>query len=121
MHHDTFRKAYAIKSIDQLVRSMRKDLSSPSEPTAITRSSSSIFAFTGQEAQHLGMGRQHFETNTSFRQSILDFDRICVRQGLPSFKWLVTNFPLDELVPGPSESKLALVSIAVALASLWQS
>ena len=121
MHHDAFRKAYAVESMDQLVRSMRKDISSSSEPTAITRPSSSIFAFTGQGAQYLGMGRQLFETNTSFRQSILDFDRICVRQGLPSFKWLVTKLPSDESVPSPSESQLALVSIAVALAFLWQS
>ncbi|KAL9071452.1 MAG: hypothetical protein Q9161_004169 [Pseudevernia consocians] len=121
MHHDTFRKAYAVESMDQLVRSMRKDLSSPSEPTAITGSPPTIFAFTGQGAQYLGMGRQLFETNTSFRQSILDFDHICVRQGLPSFKWLVTSSTSDESVPSPSESQLAMVSIAVALASLWQS
>lgn len=121
MHHDAFHKAYAVESLDQLVQSMRNDLSNPSEPTAITSPSSSIFAFTGQGAQYLGMGRQLYETNTTFRQNILDFDRICVRQGLPSFKWLVTNHPSDESVPSPSESQLALVSIAVALASLWQS
>lgn len=121
MHHDAFRKAYAVESMDQLVRSMRTDLSSPSEPTAISKASSPIFAFTGQGAQYLGMGRQLFETNASFRQSILDFDRICVRQGLPSFKWLVTSNPSNKSISSPSESQLALVSIAVALASLWQS
>lgn len=121
MHHDTFRNAYAVESIDQLVRSMMTDLFSPSEPTAIARASSSIFAFTGQGAQYLGMGRQLFETNTTFRQNILDFDRICVRQGLPSFNWLVKSHPSDESVPSPTESQLALVSIAVAIASLWQS
>ncbi len=121
MHHDNFRKAYAVESIDQLVRLMKKDLSSSSEPAAINGSSPCIFAFTGQGAQYLGMGRQLFETNASFRQSILDFDLICIRQGLPSFKWLVKSSSSDESVPSPSESQLALVSIAVALASLWQS
>ena len=121
MHHDTFRRAYAVEDMDQLVRSMKKDLSSPSEPTALIGSSASVFVFTGQGAQYFGMGRRLFETNTSFRQSILDFDRICTSQGLPSFKWLVINPSMNESVPSPSESQLALVSIAVALASLWRS
>ena len=121
IHHDAFRKAYAVENMDQLISSMKKDLSSSSDPTAITGSSSTIFAFTGQGAQYLGMGRRLFETNASFRQSILDFDRICIRQSLPSFKWLVTSSSSDEMVPSPSESQLALVSIAVALATLWQS
>lgn len=120
MHHDGFRKAYAVESIDQLIRSIHSDLSSSSEPIAIPRSASYIFTFTGQGAQYLGMGRQLFETNTSFRQNILDLDRICTRQGLPSFKWLVTSSS-SESDPSPSESQLALVSIAVALAFLWQS
>ena len=121
MHHDAYRKAYAVENLDQLIRSMKKDLSDSPEPTATTESPSYIFAFTGQGAQYLGMGRQLFETNTSFRQHILDFDRICIRQGLPSFKHLISSSPSEESVPSPSESQLALVSIGVALASLWQS
>ena len=121
MHHDGFRKAYAVESMDQLVRSMKKDLTSSSEPSAISKPSPTVFAFTGQGAQYLGMGHHLFETNSSFRQSILDFDRICVSQGLPSFKWLVTGSSPHDSVPTPSESQLALVAIAVALASLWQS
>ena len=121
MHHDSFRKAYAVENMDELVSSMKKDLTNTKDPTAITGSSSQIFAFTGQGSQYLGMGRQLFESNASFRQSIEDFDRICMRQGLPSFKWLVTGSSPDKSVPSPSESQLALVSIAVALASLWKS
>ena len=120
MHHDAYRKAYAVKNLDQLIRSTKKDLFDSPEPAAAPESSY-IFAFTGQGAQYLGMGRQLFETNTSFRQHILDFDRICIRQGLPSFEYLISSSSSEEFAPRPSESQLALVSIGVALASLWQS
>ena len=121
MHHDAYRKAYAVQNIGQLIRSMKKDLSNSLEPAVVTGCPSIIFAFTGQGSQYLGMGRQLFETSTSFRQSILDFDSICVRQGLPSFQWCITDSASKGSVPSPSEFQLALVSISIALASLWQS
>lgn len=120
MHH-VIRKAYATESIDQLTQSMRKDLASSSEPTATTEVSSAVFLFTGQGSQYLGMGRQLFQTNSTFRKSIWDFDSICIRQGLPSFKWIITADASDSRLPSPGESQLALVSVALALASLWKS
>ena len=120
MHH-VIRKAYATESIDQLTQSMRKDLASSSEPTATTEVSSAVFLFTGQGSQYLGMGRQLFQTNSTFRKSIWDFDSICIQQGLPSFKWTITADASDDRLPSPSESQLALVSVALALASLWKS
>ena len=120
MHH-VIRKAYAVQSIDQLVQSMKKDISSSSEPGATTEHSSGIFLFTGQGSQYLGMGRQLYQTNRAFRKSISESDNICIRQSLPSFEWIVSAEPSEERVPSPSESQLALVAIALALASLWQS
>ena len=120
MHH-AIRKAYAVQSIEQLVQSMKKDVSNPSELGATTEHTSAIFLFTGQGSQYLGMGRQLFQTNTSFRKSISESDNICIGQGLPSFEWIVSAEPSEERVPTPSESQLALVAIALALASLWQS
>ena len=120
MHH-VVRKAYAAESLDSLTQSIKKDLANPSEPSPVTESPSAIFVFTGQGAQYLGMGKQLFETNTAFRKSIIDFDSICLRQGLPSFKWIINQASSEKKTPSPSESQLALVSIAMALASLWKS
>ena len=120
MHH-AIRKAYAVQSIEQLVQSMKKDVSNSSELGATIEHSPAIFLFTGQGSQYLGMGRQLFQTNTTFRKSISDSDNICIRQSLPSFEWIVSAEPSEERVPTPSESQLALVAIALALSSVWQS
>ena len=120
MHH-VIRKAYATESMDQLAQLIRKDIASSSEQSATTEISSAVFLFTGQGSQYLGMGRQLFQTNSTFRNSISDSDSICVQQGLPSFIWIITADSSDDRLPSPTESQLALVSVALALASLWKS
>ena len=117
--HYVFRKAYAVESLEQLVQSMKKDLASSLAPRSTTETSSAIFAFSGQGSQYMGMGRRLFETNSVFRKSIIDYDSICIRQGLPSFKSMLINDSSHKV--SPSQSQLALVSIAMALASLWKS
>ncbi|KAL8730110.1 MAG: hypothetical protein Q9166_004309 [cf. Caloplaca sp. 2 TL-2023] len=118
MHH-VFRKSYAVQSLQQLTQSMRRDLANAAASKPSSESRSAIFAFTGQGQQYMGMGRRLFETSSTFRKSILDCDNICVQQGLPSFKSLLTSEISDAV--GPRQSQLALVSIATALASLWKS
>lgn len=120
MHHG-LRRAYAVTGIDQLTQSMSKDTANSSSPGSAASAASVIFAFTGQGAQYVGMGQRLFETNTGFRRSILDFDSICIQQGLPSFKQVLINDSSNVRDVTPTQSQLALVSIAVALASLWQS
>ncbi|KAL9581498.1 MAG: hypothetical protein Q9212_003866 [Teloschistes hypoglaucus] len=118
MHH-MFRKAYAVESLDQLIEAMRSDLASASVPKPATETSSAIFVFTGQGQQYIGMGRRLLETSTAFRKTITDCNEICIRQGFPSFEGLLTSDSVDKM--SPSQSQLALISIAIALASLWKS
>ena len=118
MHH-VFRKAYPVQSLQQLTQLMQKDLANASAPNTITESKSAIFSFTGQGQQYMGMGRRLLETNSAFRKTIVDCDKICIQQGLPSFKSLLISDTLDTV--SPSQSQLALVAIAIALASMWKS
>ena len=120
MHH-VLRKAYVASNLQELTASMKKEIASPSGRGSASEAASAIFAFTGQGAQYVGMGQHLFRTSATFRKSILEYDEICVRQGLPSFKHIVTDESVNMKDTSPSQSQLALVSIAVALASLWQS
>ena len=120
MHH-VLRKAYAVTSIQDLTVSMKKEIASPSARGSASEAASAVFAFTGQGAQYVGMGQHIFKTSATFRKSIIECDEICTRQGLPSFKQVLTDDSVDIKELSPSRSQLALVSIAVALASLWQS
>ncbi|KAL9598139.1 MAG: hypothetical protein Q9219_004695 [cf. Caloplaca sp. 3 TL-2023] len=118
MHH-IYRKAYAVESLEQLKHLMEKDIASESAAKPVSGTTSAIFAFTGQGQQYIGMGRQLFETNSVFRNTIIDCNDICIRQGLPSFKDLVMTSSSQAMTP--SKTQLALTSIAIALASLWKS
>lgn len=118
MHH-IFRKAYAVQSLQQLTQLIQKDLANASAPNTTTETKSAIFSFTGQGQQYMGMGRRLLESNSAFRKAIADCDNICIQQGLPSFKSLLTSDTSDAV--SPSQSQLALVSIAIALASMWKS
>ena len=118
MHH-VFRKAYAVQSLQQLTQLMQKDLINASAPKPAPEIRSAIFAFTGQGQQYMGMGRRLLETSSAFQKTIVDCDNICIQQGLPSFKSLLKSDTPDAV--SPTQSQLALVSIAIALASLWKS
>ena len=119
--HHSFRKAYAVSSLDQLMLAMRKDTATTADPTSVNPTKSTIFAFTGQGAQYVGMGQRLFETSSTFKKCILECESICLRQGLPSFVGILTSNAPGMQDVRPTQSQLALVSIAIALSTLWQS
>lgn len=120
MHH-VFRTAYSAGSTMELVGMVAKDLGEQNEPSRTSNSRSVVFAFTGQGSQYAGMGKQLFETCKSFRESILDFDSICMQQGQASFLKIITDPDMDITSMKPVQSHLGLVALELALAILWQS
>ena len=100
---------------------LTKDLLESKETPRILGEQSVVFTFTGQGSQYPGMGQELFETCPTFRQSILDFDEICVQQGLPSFLSLIKDRNLDLKSVSTAQVQLALVSLDLALAILWRS
>lgn len=80
-----------------------------------------IFAFSGQGSNHAGVGKQLYETNSTF---CLDLDRFdAIVRGLRFGSILPYLRGLDEAghEASPSTVQLAQVSLQMALARLWRS
>ena len=119
--HHVFRTAYPVQSVKDLTDLLSKDLQGSKEPPRIADKQSVVFTFTGQGSQYPGMGQELFETCPSFQKSILEFNTICVQQGLPSFLPLIIDRGLDLKSISTAQVQLALVSLDLALAVLWRS
>ena len=120
MHH-VFRTALAAGSTQELMGIITKDLAGSVEPSRTASRPSIAFAFTGQGSHYPGMGKQLFETCPNFRESILEFNGLCVRQGLPPFLDVITRSDANVKTTTPVQIQLSLVSLELALAMLWQS
>lgn len=119
--HHVLRTAYSVQSVKDLTGLLKNDLHESKKTPRILGEQSVVFTFTGQGSQYPGMGQELFETCPTFRQSILDFDNICVEQGLPSFQSLIKDRDLDLKSVSTAQVQLALVSLDLALAILWRS
>ena len=119
--HHVFRAAHAVGSIKELIGLITKDLAGSNENSRANAKSSIAFAFTGQGSQYPGMGKQLFDTCASFRQNVLEFNGICLRQGLPPFLDMITDSKADITRMTPTQIQLGLVSLELGLARFWQS
>lgn len=121
MHHE-FRTAYAVANATELVGLMAKDVTDSKDQGRIAKPPSVAFLFTGQGSQYPGMGKQLFETSTTFRENIIEFNDICIQQGQPSFLPMILDGDSDSMpTMTPVQIQLGLVSLDLDLAVLWQS
>lgn len=126
MHH-VLRQAYPVSSIDGLVNALEKSVAD--EPWKFQASSrgpkpSVVFVFTGQGSQYAGMAAELFATHPTFRETVEECEQICVSKGAPSFLGLLSNkssFDENMSRASPAQVQLAIVSIEIALAALWES
>ncbi|KAI9833795.1 MAG: hypothetical protein M1819_003530 [Sarea resinae] len=119
--HHIYRTSFSVSTVQDLVGNLSKDLASSNEPNRTVGQPAVVFAFTGQGSQYSGMGKELFDSCPPFRQNILSYDSICVRQGLPSFLKMITENELDMDAMTPVQIQLGLVSLELGLATLWQS
>lgn len=116
MHH-IFREAFAVSSITELETSLKKIINATTSPIR-TSPTKVVFVFTGQGSHYLKMGKDLFDHCSTFRKNILEYDNICRRQNLPSFKALIDGSAESLEVLSPIQIELALISTELALANL---
>lgn len=122
--HHSYRLVVSGLNIDSIRGGLQKTLGSISEakpaPTA-TKLPKIILVFTGQGTVYEGLGKQLYETNPIFRDSIIRFDNIAQQQGFPSFLPLVTTSPSNTAQDrGIIVTNLGLVCVQMALYNLWK-
>lgn len=119
MHH-VQREAFVAKSTEDLVNQLSKPSAATPEPA-----SSVVFAFTGQGAQHLGMGGLLYRTSATFRRLLESYQSLCDAQGL-NCQFVDVIRASGDSSAAPSDSaerdmQVATVALEIALAQYWQS
>lgn len=117
MHHP-LRHAFAVSSVQGLQSSLEKAISDQSWSKA--SAPLVIFLFTGQGSQYVSMGMELYQTHPFFRDMILDYERICLAHGFPSFLPLIVDKDFDMAHARPVQLQLAIVSLELAVVSLWR-
>ncbi|KAJ5714630.1 polyketide synthase [Penicillium malachiteum] len=83
--------------------------------------SNPIFVFTGQGSLFANVGKQIFETNSSFRTHLTRLERIAVEHGFPPFIDAIINGSEEIGTLQPVQSQVGQVALQMSLFTLWSS
>ncbi|KAI1427322.1 hypothetical protein F5Y12DRAFT_184810 [Xylaria sp. FL1777] len=125
LHHQAYRQAYTVSSVDGLCRDIEQTIVAKDSAALIihhtaVESAFIIFAFTGQGCQYASMATELFNTYPTFRDALEDMARICISHGFPSFLPLITGTETDLAQASPVQMQTAIVAIELAMVSLWK-
>ncbi|KAF2680034.1 putative polyketide synthase [Lentithecium fluviatile CBS 122367] len=116
--HQVQRDAFVATSIPGLLRQLER----PTSPAA--KATSVVFAFTGQGAQHVGMGGKLYRTSPIFRRLLDSYQVLCDAQALDCRFLDVIRESGDATSTGPNTERdlqVATVALEIALANYWRS
>ncbi|KAI9824128.1 MAG: hypothetical protein M1819_001083 [Sarea resinae] len=119
MHH-VLRRSHAVSSVEGLTASLERVIADE-RWSKVSGAPPTVFVFTGQGSQYTSMASDLFKTNTSFREAVQDCDKLGVYHGFPSFLPIIMEKNMDISEATVVQIQLALVSIELAMASLWKS
>lgn len=80
-----------------------------------------VFLFTGQGSHYPALGKDLYENSVVFRNSILEYEKISVIHGFPSFVSMIDGSATQCEELSPVVVQLALLCIEMSLARLWES
>ncbi|KAK7707761.1 Type I Iterative PKS [Diaporthe eres] len=119
--HHPMRKAYAVKSADELATKLEKDCIEWDESNSVTQKPPSlVFAFPGQGSSIVGTAKVLHDSSLPFRRILGELDSLCEAQNLPSILPPLLGEP-SASNPSPLESQLCMALLEVAMVRLWKS
>jgi iterative type I PKS product template protein len=115
--HQVQRDAFVASTVPDLLRQIER------ATFPATKATSVVFAFTGQGAQHVGMGGKLYRTSPTFRRHLDSYQALCDAQGLDCQVLNVIRQG-DSASTGANmdrDLQVATVALEIALAHYWQS
>jgi noranthrone synthase len=113
--HHKHRVTVTGSSTSDIIRALQEALDDGHGVTRSKNKHNTVFAFTGQGSQYLGMGKQLFDTVPSFKSEIESLDRLCLSLGFPSFKEVIADTEGNVNDLPPVVIQLATTALEMAL------
>lgn len=121
--HHPLRKAYAVKSREELVTKLDRecaDLDGSGSAASSQKPPSVVFAFPGQGSSIVGTARVIYHSSPLFQRVTGELNSLCTAQDLPSILPTLLG-DTSALDPSPLESQLCMAMLEVAMVKLWKS
>ena len=115
--HHNYKLSFTATSVAQLQQALIKAAENDIEPTSTAPSVA--FTFTGQGSHYASLAVDLYNTSSSFRSDLINYDSIAASLGYPSFLPLIDGSVSDVSTLSPTLVQVGLTSVQIALYRLW--
>jgi acyl transferase domain-containing protein len=119
--HQVHRAAYVASSTADLLKQLEK----PTSESVPEPAKSTVFAYTGQGAQHIGMGGTLYRTSATFKRLLDSYQSLCDAQGL-GCQFIDAISGTEQTISADATTtgvilQVGTVALEIALTRYWQS